>query len=499
MRKIRYVVFLGIVLFISNAWGQEPKVVLNYPERILRLNMMDPIYGSRYFEVLRLQEMIYSYLWKTPVDFQNPVSDLAKVVPERPSEDNLKIIIELDPSAGWPDGKPVSSEDIIESIQRYQTQDSDLKGKHILTDLIIQPMSEREISISHKGNDLTALLQFHIFLVPEMKIMPAHLIQAGIGPKTKYSKRPIGSGPFQIESISRTNRLTLRRNQKSHLSGSHNPGAITEVNVNEIPDFGDIHSGLIASQYDLIIEEIQNKYAIDLLKNPPQISRTEQPENSWWAIVLNHQKPALADPAFRRLLDAMIDNQSLVTNNFPDEAASITGPFIPGYGRGKTDLTDRTASLDEIKAELQSLGYSYNSSRQLLLNGNTVSFRLIYNLNIVPLGSRELDMLDRIVNILKQNGIKVNINPLNQTSFDNRYKVGDFDMALNKFTFRLMASAAIELFSEEQFGYNSEILKQKLNQSKTNNNAERIKAEEAIHQQIYDEVPWLFLLHVKRY
>ena len=131
----RIIIFISFTCFIlgQNAYS------LFYVVSDLEVNTLDPIYGNYYLEGLQVNELIYSRLWTWKSDLSE-VPDLSlhvpgenkkiMLLPPRGNSKDYRWRIQLKPGLMWPDGVPLTADDILFTVDLYMADQTKLSTKN---------------------------------------------------------------------------------------------------------------------------------------------------------------------------------------------------------------------------------------------------------------------------------------------------------------------------------------------------------------------------------
>jgi len=175
---------------------------------------IQPIYASTNDVDRDLVELIYSGLMQYDKDGRI-IPDLAKDFPKI-SEDGKVYEFYLKDNLFWQDGKPLTADDVIFTIQIIQNSDYKSPLRISWLGVQIEKISEKALRLKLK-NSYSSFLE-----TTALKILPKHIWQ-NVSPENFplaiYNLKPIGSGPFKSKEIKQdeTGRILLMdlvRNQK---------------------------------------------------------------------------------------------------------------------------------------------------------------------------------------------------------------------------------------------------------------------------------------------
>jgi|APSaa5957512576_1039674.scaffolds.fasta_scaffold12412_2 ABC-type transport system substrate-binding protein len=502
-----------LLLLISTTNAQEHDYFgLKYAEPVIHAEALDPIYGRRAEDQIRMGEFIYSRLWRWNSRL-NLEPDLCVSLPTITRDGKDGLSCSLRPDLKWPDGTPLTSDDIKFTIQVYRTSG---KGylKEACDNTEFNRIDDQNFELFPVGKATEFAFKTKLAFA-KIQIFPKHiLVDPYMTAQDSYVRRPQGSGPFQLESIS-------KKGEKAELLFKRNPYSVEgspKFKINEVkavtePSFSNQMSDIKTvnemsynegdHKIDLLIEEISKQQLIYQLRSQGHLKHQKYARNSWTAIALNTRKNHLKSTAFRVQLDNAIDDKKIIKNLFPDAAKDITGPFIRDYGIYVDSLRDRHAPAGEIIEHLKKQGYILDKNNQLVWvdpstgKNEKVEFRLIYNLDFVRSGSREEQALKHIIEQYKTLGIQIIKDGLKQSAFNEKMSDSTYwDMAFVRYTFGWDNNITPLFTFLNDTGYRNPLLLNELKIYENSREAAKKRSGERIHQHCYDNVPYLFLWHV---
>ena len=502
-----------LLLLISTTNAQEHDYFgLKYAEPVIHAEALDPIYGRRAEDQIRMGEFIYSRLWRWNSRL-NLEPDLCVSLPTITRDGKDGLSCSLRPDLKWPDGTPLTSDDIKFTIQVYRTSG---KGylKEACDNTEFNKIDDQNFELFPVGKATEFAFKTKLAFA-KIQIFPKHiLVDPYMTAQDSYVRRPQGSGPFQLDSIS-------KKGEKAELLFKRNPYSVEgspKFKINEVkavtePSFSNQMSDIKTvnemsynegdHKIDLLIEEISKQQLIYQLRSQGHLKHQKYARNSWTAIALNTRKNHLKSTAFRVQLDNAINDKKIIKNLFPDAAKDITGPFIRDYGIYVDSLRDRHAPAGEIIEHLKKQGYILDKNNKLVWvdpstgKNEKVEFRLIYNLDFVRSGSREEQALKHIIEQYKTLGIQIIKDGLKQSAFNEKMSDSTYwDMAFVRYTFGWDNNITPLFTFSNDTGYRNPLLLNELKIYENSREAAKKRSGERIHQHCYDNVPYLFLWHV---
>ena len=352
----KYKSILPVIVVSTLVFGQG-YFGIKYPEPVIYIDAFDPFYGRKSLDQVRSGELIFSRLWRYNEKL-NVEADLLESMPKPADKGGLFCVLKQ--GLKWPDGNPITVDDIIFTINCYR-QNGKKRLKQIAMYTDCEKIDDRQFIL--KPNRKIPNFNYYTRLdFANIQILPKHVLKVpSLSNKDSYVKRPVGSGPFQISSIDKDGaRVEIHYNRNPNYYKMPAKWEVKEVRAVSEPSIKNQYESLGSSnensyeegrdpEFDLLIEDISNKQMLKILRGVPHLKHQRYVRNSWVGLALNVRKPFLNSSAFRRILDSMLDDRTLIRRNYGDDAEDITGPFLRGFGIYIGDIVDRIADQESIR------------------------------------------------------------------------------------------------------------------------------------------------------
>lgn len=414
------------------------------------------------------------------------------------SSDGRSYTFDLNPAATFQDGKAITAEDVIYSIERAcspATQSpvalaylSDIVGAEEFAagqaDHIsgLQALAEHTLQITidaPKAYFLAKLTCPCAFVVDREQIESEG---------SSWIRQPNGSGPFVLESIDQES-IVLVRNENYY--GSKARLARVEFVLS---------SGLPMTMYENDELDIVGVY-------PSEIERVLDPENPLYPelhvetelsvdyIGFNVQMPPFDDPAVRQAFARSIDKEKLADLVLKGTGAPAAG-ILP-------------LALPDFDPTFEGLTYDPEKARQLLASSSYGSAEALPEIVLTISGiSGEMDSMTRaVVAMLEENlGIQILVEQVEWSDFlddlnNHRYQmfssgwIADYPDSQN-FVDLLFHSAS----SQNNMGYSNPEVDQLLEQARTESDPQsRTLLYRQAERMIVEDAPWIPLIHGTSY
>ncbi len=319
------------------------------------------------------------------------------------SQDQRVWTVALKPELKWDDGQPLTSDDVIFTIETIQNAEARSPLFATWQGVVAERISELEVQFT-----LRTPYAFFLDNLKELKIIPAHIfsqIPAANIRLSDFNLEPVGSGPYKFASYQKRKdgfiteyQLTANKNY----SGSspliknltikffaNTDDLIRAFNSKKVDGFGDL--------------DPKNLNDVKLSHETLEINLPR-----YYAIFFNpNSHEALKESSVREALNLATDKKKIIQQVFDNKALIVNQPLlpiIPGL-QAKTNEFD----LDKASQLLESAQWIKNSEgiREKKIGKNTI--KLEFDL-VVP----QIPFLQETVNIIKEDwlAIGVRLNPL---------------------------------------------------------------------------------------
>lgn len=330
------------------------------------------------------------------------------------SDDEKVLTLTVKDGPKWPDGSPITADDLVFSYQRL----IGLKGNPSpnLDGITVAKVGDNQVTLTSESPNP----QLPVTMAnPSLGIVQKSLaeengatLDAGSDKaEAFFNKQSIGSGPYKIEKAEIASQVTLVPNEdywgdaaKLDRIVFRNVAASTQL-INIKAGTANIVDGLSGEQ----AEKLGDKLTV-----------TSEASNQMLYVLLN-QNPSInewtANPDFMKAVREGIDYDALIDIAGPGtvRAAGIIAPMIPGA----LDVADAPKTdVAAAKASLAASGYK----------GEEIEFHVANDM--VVRGVSLLTIAEAIQAQLKELGINLKLNPQPVTTALGPYRAGEQGMAL---------------------------------------------------------------------
>ncbi|HEX3277353.1 MAG TPA: ABC transporter substrate-binding protein [Thermoleophilaceae bacterium] len=280
-----------------------------------------------------------------PLAIRNPNYELEMVLAESIEAGKRPDVwtVRLKPDITFHDGKPVSADDVLFTLQRILDPKNPKTGA--------ASISYVDVKRSRKVDDRTV----EIHLKEPNTGFPDDIGQYfnGIVPTGYDPKKPIGTGPFKYQSFSPGQRSVFVKNPNYWRKGEPK---LDQVVIIDFPDDTARVNALLGGQVDAIsnlpaaqIAQVEGNSALKVLTSET---------GAWQPFTMRVDQAPFSDVKVRQAMRLIADRQQLIQQALSGQARvanDLYSPFDPAYDK---DLPQRHQDLAQAKSLLKQAGQS---------------------------------------------------------------------------------------------------------------------------------------------
>ncbi len=270
----------------------------------------------------------------------------------------------LRPNARWHDNRPVTADDIIYTISLLQ--DPNFPG---MQDVAAMWRTVKAEEVNSLAVQLTLQEPYTPFLqyvtTGNFGVLPKHVLgdaKAADLPALPFNRKPIGSGPFQVEQFG-----SSEVGQSQHMLLSAFPGYygrqpyIAKVDFKFYPDFPSMLAAYRAGEIQGL-----NKIPPEQLaevRDTPSLNVYTGPMAGYTMIFLNQGDdtlPFFQDQKVRQALLLGLDRRKIIEEVLHGQGILADNPLIPGTWAYADDLPPIIPNRDQARQLLNEAGWRYS-------------------------------------------------------------------------------------------------------------------------------------------
>jgi peptide/nickel transport system substrate-binding protein len=332
------------------------------------------------------------------------------------SDDQKTITFKLKENLFWADGTPLTSDDVL-FTWRLVT-DPNTRTPYASDYLLVkdaQTPNKQTFTVTYEQNYAPALDTW-----ASLQILPKHVLKDEDINNTFFSRKPTGSGYYQLDQWINGQQVTLKRNKNS----TQGQALIEKLTSRIIPDTSSQFLELIADNIDLMnINPIQYQRVFPSREDLKQkIGLYKELGNGYTYLGFNLKQAPFNDPKVRQAMNYAINKEEIIKGVLLGLGEAIASPYKPGTRWNNKSLSPYPYDPSKALALLKEAGYERNTAGILVKDGKPFEFEILTNQN----KQREMTAV-LVQRRLKEIGIDVKIRVLEWASFINRFiKTGDF-------------------------------------------------------------------------
>jgi peptide/nickel transport system substrate-binding protein len=276
-----------------------------------------------------------------PVAQYMPDGSFANVLAESfEATDASTWVVKLKPGVEFHNGKTVTADDVIFSIQRIIDPKTASRGGGGLGIVDVKNLK--------KLDDLTV----QIPLKEANSVFDTEFGQYfnGVVPTDYDPKAPVGTGPYKADTFTAGQQATLVRFDNYH----GDPGYVDKITITELADAGARVNALLSGQVDAIAALPGAQ--VKTLESNKQFSVLNAETGTWIPISMHVDSKPLSDVRVRQALRLLVDRKQMlsqVLNGYGQVGNDTWGRQDPAYNTG---LEQRAQDLEQAKALLKQAG-----------------------------------------------------------------------------------------------------------------------------------------------
>jgi len=296
------------------------------------------------------------------------------------SADGTLYNFSLRPNAVWHDGTPVTSDDVIFTIELMQSAGSLLPDdiKDLWADITVKELDDHTLQM-RLPEPFAPFLDYVSF-----GVLPAHLLQdipADQLDRADFNLHPVGTGPYRFDHLmvdgGQITGVVLVVNPDYYLA----PAFIEQVVFRYFPDSGSALTAYLQGEA-LGVSQIATEYVPQALAEPTlSVYTSRLPQMSM--VFLNLNNPAVAflqNTKVRQALLLGLNRKLIVSHILQGQAIVADGPILPGSWGYYDGIEHVEYDPDAAAGILKGEGYVIPASggEVRAKEGESLSFTLVH-------------------------------------------------------------------------------------------------------------------------
>lgn len=283
------------------------------------------------------------------------------------SPDRSKMHIRLNKNAKFSDGKPITQEDIIFSLETLRDKGRPNHRHYYNQVASVEQRGENDVIFTFNGPPYDRELPLILGLMP---ILPRHVYQTR-DIQDSSLEIPIGSGPYLVQEVDPSRRVVFRRNPDywaNNEASTKNRFNFDEIIHDYYRDEASAFEAFKAGQVDVWFEtdalRWESGYDVPAFQAGKIIKETlpTQTPSGLNAFVMNTRRHIFANRDIRSALDEIFDfewiNKTLYAGKFTRTQSYFGNTLLSAHNRTATREEKRMLSRSELSNTILERGYS---------------------------------------------------------------------------------------------------------------------------------------------
>jgi peptide/nickel transport system substrate-binding protein len=319
------------------------------------------------------------------------------------SADGLSWTFELRRGVEFSDGKPLTAEDVVFSIDAVRKSAGWASMFEPITDVRATSPSTVVVKTDKRVVALPA----------ELSLFAAAIVPKNYGGATKkdFGQDPVGTGPFELGSWARGQAMTLVRNPHYWKLGQP---LLDKVVIESVPDVNSRTTQLQGGELDVMASPDWSQ--IPGLEATPDLHVGVYAMGYLDFFTLNSRNTLLADPRAREAFSLALDREGIVEaalHGYGEPAGPWIPPAIAGHDAGIKPVAQNVAKAKGLLAEAVQATGAKPKLTLLYFSGDT------YYSTVSQVAQQNLEDV----------GFEVNLQPLDEATAISQMSAGKFDAA----------------------------------------------------------------------
>lgn len=332
---------------------------------------------------------------------------------ERP--DSATLILKVRPNLKWHDGRPVTAEDVVFTIQRQQdsaTASPRQADVGAVTSIRAVDPQTVEVKLNRTGpSTVNALLE----VIP----VPKHLLE-NVDPAqmrfNAFSQKPVGNGLFRFGSWTKGQQIMVEANPDA----PEGRPALDRIVVRVVPDATARLTQLLNGEGDAMKVAPEQREQLANARGV-RLETAAQVRPGW--IAFNQQKAPVNDPAVRRAFLMAINREQIVQAQFGEQGTAALSPIAPGLREHSADVRPIPSDPNGAKQLLEQAGWR-DANGDGIREKNGQPLRIV--VEVSSSDQMRKDMLIFMQQQLRQAGIDLSISEMERASWVERLRGRQF-------------------------------------------------------------------------
>ena len=382
---------------------------------------INPILASGNDLDIDLTRLIYSGLLKynNKLELEPDLAEKFEV-----SADKKTYTFYLKPNLKWQDGEPLTAADVVFTIETIQNPEYASPLEPLFRGVKVKQINDSTVQFILNKPYVAFINNLTVGIIPEhaWSVIPSQNFKLA-----ELNLKPIGSGPWQFDSISKDKNgniisYTLKPSDVYYGSKPY----LKNIEFKFYPNFDEAIAALTSQKADGLSFLPTDKK--NLLAGKKQFNLHSLKLPQYTAVFINYDKnELLQNKKIRQALAYAISKQKIILEALDGNADPINGPILPGFPGFDPQFTDFTYNPQQAKKLLEEVGWKIEGENKWRSKDDK---ELTLTLTTVDVEDNV-----KVASLIKQSweeiGIKTNINVVNRQNIQKEIiKSRNFELLL---------------------------------------------------------------------
>lgn len=377
--------------------------------------VVNPLFATSMSEA-RVDELVFEGLFADDLELRS-TGRLAESFEVSPDLRSMKVRLRRD--AVWHDGREVTADDVVFSIEAYRSPvTASTESGRVAWIASAVAQDPHTVVLEFARPEFAPQDKLHF------KILPRHLFSSPDVKRTDpFRTKPVGTGPFVVQSFNEDNSITLARHARHW-----RPATLDEVVMREVSDKNYQAKLLVYESLEALVRVLPRDLA--MLQNDRNVELYPYQTNSWWYFGFNGNGRQTGDPRVREALARMTDVDALLAPIGTGDR--VSGPFVPSSPFYNHEVPPVAHDPDRAATLLAQAGFAFNGTRWLGPDGRALELKLVAPSNL----ETAQDVVINLQSQLQGRGIAVQPEFLGVAEWKERvWRDSAFDLVLSQWSF----------------------------------------------------------------
>ena len=402
-------------------------------------------------------------------------------------EDLIGMTLRLRDDVMWHDGKALSADDVVFTVEAMSNQDT-LSTEAGRVTWIKSAKATGPLTVQLKFVDAEPRPEDKLFF----KILPAHRFDSTtVSRSDPFRTDPLGTGPYRL----------LRYNDDNSITFEANPDYRTrvgmdEVVMREVSDKSYQAKLLIYESLEGLVRVLPRDLAV--LQNNRKVELYPYQTNSWWYLGYNMERAPFDKPGVRQAIAQSINVDELLAPIGTGEV--LSGPFVKSSPFYNHEVPPWRYDEDRAGALLEAEGYVWDAGTWMTPEGEPLKFTVTAHQTL----ESAQEVVISLQSQLRAVGIQVEVEFLDEAAWKARvWREHDYDIVLSQWSFDRNEDVREQLHTEgaRNFGaYSNPEVDRLLDEAQSTRDPHAKKAAlRKVHAHAREDAPMIFLWTLDSY